>query len=289
MESWSNNSMSGMVNIMFGIRQDKNFQDFYDVISKEYTDDVDVKDIMVEPINGTPFCKINYTKEWTIHLLKQCIDYRLSGKTEMVEPYYSTEGKRRKVDIGDINMLEWKGRSDFVEHIGKRYREHFVPHTKLKEMQKTTAWINWQTKGDYLPVHSHKEVLSCTSYLMTPIGIYQGPVEKDCPLSGGLDLMMEDQRVLHVRPVPGTGIVFPGHTPHVVYPFVDEGIRININSQLEIKKTDDDYNIREDKRRAVDNFFKAVNKPGASPRDEPEGPRDDKMRTILQRIKRVDD
>ena len=43
------------------------------------------------------------------------------------------------------------------------------------------------------------------------------------------------------------------------------------------------------KRRAVDNFFKAVNKPGASPRDEPEGPRDDKMRTILQRIKRVDD
>ena len=54
----------------------------------------------------------------------------------MVKPYYSTEGKRKKVDIGDINMLEWKGRSDFIEHIGKKYREYFVPHTKLKEMQK---------------------------------------------------------------------------------------------------------------------------------------------------------
>ncbi len=289
MESWSNNSMSGMEGIMFDIKQDKNFQDFYDKISKEYTDDVDVKDIMVEPINGTPFCKVNYTKEWTIHLLKQCIDYRLSGKTEIVKPYYTTAGQRRNVDVGDINMIEWKERSDFLEHIGKRYREHFYPKAVQKEMKKTTAWINWQTHGDYLPVHSHRETLTCTSYLMTPIGIYQGPVEKDCPLSGGLDLMMQDSLVLHVRPVPGTGIVFPGLTPHVVYPFVGEGIRININSQLEIKKTDDNYNICEDKRRAVDNFFKAVNKAGASPRDEPEGPRDDKMRTILQRIKRVDD
>ena len=45
--------MSGMVNIMFGIRQDKNFQDFYDVISKEYTDDV----------NGIISDNVTYHKE----------------------------------------------------------------------------------------------------------------------------------------------------------------------------------------------------------------------------------
>lgn len=275
---------------MFDFKQDKNFQEFYEAISKEYTDDVDVNDIIVTPIGGTPFCKINYTKEWTVHLLKHCIDYRMSGQVDSVQPYYTTGGQRKKVDIGDINMLEWKGRSDFVEHIGKRYREHFFPDNKLKEMQKTTAWINWQTEGDYLPVHSHRETLSCTSYLMTPIEIYQGIVEQDCPLSGGLDLMMDDSRVLHVRPIPGTGIVFPGQTPHLVYPFVGPGIRININSQLEIKKTDDDYNIREDKRKAVDNFFEAVSdKSGASPTGPRGAPRDDKMRTLLSRIKRVDD
>lgn len=271
---------------MFDFKQDKNFKEFYKAISDEYVEDLDVNDIQVEPITGTRFCKINYSKNWTVHLLKKCIDYRISGKTEIVKPYYTTAGQKRNVDVGDINMIEWKERSDFLEHIGKRYREHFYPKAVHKEMQKTTAWINWQTHGDYLPVHSHREALSCTSYLMTPIGIYQGPVEKDCPLSGGLDLMMQDSKVLHVRPVPGTGIVFPGQTPHVVYPFVGEGIRININSQLEVKKTDDDYSTREDKRRAVDNFFdnfKEEKKPKL------EGPTDTKMRTLLSRIKRVDD
>jgi len=275
------------------LKKDDNFKNLFGDFPNVDSDSLKLEDIQVRMIPNTPFAQVQLTREWTAHLLQLAIEIRQSPKVQPVQPYHTDEdGVRRKTDTGNVAMVEWTGRKDFIAYCGGKYKElmfgrkndYWSDSKPNKKMLVNAAWINWHSEGNFLPVHSHREELSMTTYLATPVQLLVDPPKMQEGVSppevytGGWDGVMPNGLVHHYRPYPGTAIIFPGHTPHCVYPFIGQGIRVNINAQM-IVEGEDDYDITEAKR---------VRKELRKDLPIKEKPLDSKMRTLISRIGRDD-
>ena len=106
----------------------------------------------------------------------------------------------------------------------------------------TDSWANVCRRGDYNVVHSHPNAMFSLVYYVAA-----GEPDKSVPYSGLLELLdpresanyiQIQNTVLDARTFienkPGRMVLFPSWVKHMVHPFVGDGVRISIASNVNV-------------------------------------------------------
>ncbi len=111
------------------------------------------------------------------------------------------------------------------------------PTDKMK-LHVSEAWTVLQKENDYNPLHVHSSFLSGILYIEVPnfIGNVKDTRTRTCKKNeDGFLVFLNGYNFITIRPVVGEGYVFASNVPHMVYPFTDEGRRISISWNLDVK------------------------------------------------------
>lgn len=147
------------------------------------------------------------------------------------------------------NMITWP--ESCVQLIKERVEEmvySLLAELVRKEGTKRTfqlmidSWANVCRNGDYNVVHTHPNAMWSLVYY-----VQRGEPDKAIPYSGKLELLdpresanyiQVQNTVLDARTfidgVPGRMILFPSWVKHMVHPFIGEGVRISIASNVNV-------------------------------------------------------
>ena len=108
-----------------------------------------------------------------------------------------------------------------------------------------SSWVNYMTKHEYNPIHSHSCDLSFVIYLNITkelkkeinLTISNNKKEKPGCITFMNKLSRENLNINshHIIPEVGDFLIFPSNLNHVVNPFKSEGERVSISGNIELK------------------------------------------------------
>jgi hypothetical protein len=116
--------------------------------------------------------------------------------------------------------------------------------SKNANLSMDSAWVNFQSKNEFNPVHSHQSVYSFVGFIRIPYtidDIINGPgKESNSPCSGSLSFLytdifgrVRDYTFRATEKDEGCFLFFPACLSHCVYPFQDiDDYRITISGNL---------------------------------------------------------
>jgi len=126
------------------------------------------------------------------------------------------------------------------------YAESFIKYTgKIlgNKIELVSAWVNYMTKGEANPLHTHDDDLSFVLFTEIPKGLlkeYENHVGNAKPGLINFIYTLEDRKELINEhpffPTTGSLFIFPACLHHYVNPFRCEGERISISGNLKISK-----------------------------------------------------
>ena len=139
--------------------------------------------------------------------------------------------------------------------IGKVYQEQFDIHAKNLTntnndllIDASDIWVNYQKKGDYLPLHGHEGLLSWVLWVQIPYNIEDerlidnngkgGNGNTSCFAFNYSDIAcnLQSQIIPVSKKEEGTLLMFPSKLQHLCYPFyTSDGERISISGNLKYR------------------------------------------------------
>ena len=80
-------------------------------------------------------------------------------------------------------------------------------------------WLVYQKGDNFNPIHNHTGDISGVFYLDCPEDVINKEWQHGQSKQAGLDILCNDGSLFHIRPIPGTGVLFPSLTNHCAYPY----------------------------------------------------------------------
>lgn len=107
-------------------------------------------------------------------------------------------------------------------------------NTKINYDMGGGPWINFQTKGEFNPLHEHSGDISAIMFLDIPKEIAEENKEDhyQCMRSGCLEFAYDNSCCAAITPKTGMIFLFPAHLRHTVYPFKSDVERITMSFNL---------------------------------------------------------
>ena len=124
------------------------------------------------------------------------------------------------------------------------YLSSIVMLSKNTNLSMNSAWVNFQNKNEFNPIHRHQSVYSFVGFIKIPYSmdeVMNGPGKKsNSPCSGSLSFIysdvfgrVRDYTFRATKEDEGSFFFFPACLSHCVYPFQDiDDYRITISGNL---------------------------------------------------------
>ena len=141
--------------------------------------------------------------------------------------------------------------SDLFKTIGPYFHSYAKAYTETRKtflankIELVASWVNYMTKFEFNPVHSHDGDLSFVIYTQVPKGLkkeinktvsnneYPGAIKFIYYLNNSKMLLNQHTFI----PVVGDFFIFPANLHHSVNPFKFEGERISVSGNLKFINT----------------------------------------------------
>jgi hypothetical protein len=166
-------------------------------------------------------------------LLKECL--RKQGKEEFksgltdsgvpktVKHYYVSDSLDTVYEIVDQMIQEYV-------RTYPNYLSSIKILDKHSPMEYQRPWINYQKKGDHLPIHTHDGILSYNIWIKIPV---ESVFEFNYTSAIGTHLT---HRIYLDKKNEGDAIIFPSNLQHIVYPFEKSNdTRLSISGNIVLK------------------------------------------------------
>jgi hypothetical protein len=203
----------------------------------------------VEIINfpNTGFLKINLTDDQVAPILQEVLEIK-ENFSSAIKANYGLVGNIKK----EFSLVTSQSHIELLlkEYV-QMYEDQFSYLQQLKVLGKPApltllhAWVNFQEKHEFNPIHDHTGVFSFVIWLNIPYSIEQekqfGPGNtSSAPLSGQFSFIYTD--VLGTiqkfsmnadKNMENTMILFPARLNHEVYPFYSsDDFRISVSGNV---------------------------------------------------------
>jgi|TARA_A100000171_G_C2113692_1_gene136519 hypothetical protein len=197
-----------------------------------------------------PIARVVLDKDKMEKIYNECInlkDYESQKFTTGLQSYKTPIHYRMR----ECNQLI----QEEVLGIGKVYQEKFDIFSRNLTnsnpdllIDASDIWVNYQKKGDYLPLHLHEGLLSWVLWVQIPYDI-EKEREIDNTGKGGkgntscfafnystIDCNLQSQIIPVSKKEEGTLLMFPSKLQHLCYPFyTSDGERISISGNLKYR------------------------------------------------------
>ncbi len=97
------------------------------------------------------------------------------------------------------------------------------------------SWLVFQKGDNFNPIHNHSGDISGVIYLDCPEDVVNENWEHGQSKQGGLDILLNNGDLFHVRPKPGTGVLFNSLTNHCAYPYKSKIDTIRLSASFNAK------------------------------------------------------
>ena len=149
---------------------------------------------------------IEFTDEWLAHLREQSETKRGEDRSDLLAGECSYQP-------------EWLDQKEWIEHLCREYLKTFRPNLKEYQLDIFASWLVFQKGDNFNPIHNHSGDISGVFYLDCPEDVINKDWVHGNSKQAGLDILCNDGEIFHVRPIPGTGVLFPSLTNHCAYPY----------------------------------------------------------------------
>ena len=162
------------------------------------------------------------------------------------------ESKDNRKNLAGLIRHEYKIKPvDLFKIIGPYFHSYASAYTETRQallankIELVDSWVNYMTKFESNPVHTHDGDLSFVIYTQIPQGLKKEVNEtisnKSQPGSINFIYVLNNAKMLlnqhSFMPTVGDFFIFPAHLHHYVNPFKCEGERISISGNLKLTNT----------------------------------------------------
>lgn len=183
-------------------------------------------------------------KEDLSHDMLDVFQDRLSGN---IKEYHLSQ-KTRSLVVKEVfkNIQKHEEAYNYTQRIFNFMSDI---HTTDIDLEMERIWLNFQRKGEFLPLHNHSGIYSFVIWVIIPFNIQEELREKNPVLmknrSGMFEFVYTDtlgKLNNYLIPVDrnweGTIAVFPAELHHQVYPFYSsDGVRATISGNIRMAKS----------------------------------------------------
>ena len=114
---------------------------------------------------------------------------------------------------------EWLDQKDWLRYLCEQYIKTFKPDIVDYDLDIFANWLVYQKGDNFNPIHNHTGDISGVFYLDCPEDVINKEWQHGQSKQAGLDILCNDGSLFHIRPIPGTGVLFPSLTNHCAYPY----------------------------------------------------------------------
>lgn len=165
---------------------------------------------------------VEFTDEWLAHLREQSETKRGEDRSDLLAGECSYQP-------------EWLDQKEWIEHLCKEYLKTFRPNLKDYQLDIFASWLVFQKGDNFNPIHNHSGDISGVIYLDCPEDVVNENWEQGQSKQGGLDILLNNGDLFHVRPKPGTGVLFNSLTNHCAYPYKSKIDTIRLSASFNAK------------------------------------------------------
>ena len=130
---------------------------------------------------------------------------------------------------------EWLDQKEWIEHLCKEYLKTFRPNLKDYQLDIFASWLVFQKGDNFNPIHNHSGDISGVIYLDCPEDVINENWEHGQSKQAGLDILLNNGDLFHVRPKPGTGVLFNSLTNHCAYPYKSKSDTTRLSASFNAK------------------------------------------------------
>jgi len=165
---------------------------------------------------------VEFTDEWLAHLRKQSETKRGEDRSDLLAGECSYQP-------------EWLDQKEWIEYLCKEYLKTFRPNLKDYQLEVFASWLVFQKGDNFNPIHNHSGDISGVIYLDCPEDVVNENWEQGQSKQAGLDILLNNGDLFHVRPKPGTGVLFNSLTNHCAYPYKSKIDTIRLSASFNAK------------------------------------------------------
>ena len=149
---------------------------------------------------------VEFNNEWLAHLQEQAETKQGEDRSDLLagECFYQPE---------------WLDQKEWIGYLCKEYLKTFRPNLKDSELDIFASWLVFQKGDNFNPIHNHSGDISGVIYLDCPEDVVNENWEHGQSKQAGLDIILNNGDLFHIRPKPGTGVLFNSLTNHCAYPY----------------------------------------------------------------------
>ena len=149
---------------------------------------------------------VEFNNEWLAHLQEQAETKQGKDRSDLLagECFYQPE---------------WLDQKEWIGYLCKEYLKTFRPNLKDSELDIFASWLVFQKGDNFNPIHNHSGDISGVIYLDCPEDVVNENWEHGQSKQAGLDIILNNGDLFHIRPKPGTGVLFNSLTNHCAYPY----------------------------------------------------------------------
>ena len=134
---------------------------------------------------------------------------------------------------------EWLEQKEWIKYLCEQYIQTFKPELSDSQagygLDIFANWLVYQKADNFNPIHNHSGDISGVFYLDCPEDVINKDWVHGNSKQAGLDILCNDGEIFHVRPVPGTGVLFPSLTNHCAYPYKSKVDTIRLSASFNAK------------------------------------------------------
>lgn len=162
---------------------------------------------------------VEFNDEWLKHLQEQSETKRGEDKSNLLAGECSYQP-------------EWLNQNEWIEYLCKQYVGTFSPDLKDYKFDIFASWLVYQKGDNFNPIHNHSGDISGVFYLYCPEDVINEHWQQGQSKQAGLDILLNNGDLFHVRPKPGTGVLFPSLTNHCAYPYKTESSVVRVSASF---------------------------------------------------------
>jgi len=175
---------------------------------------------------------------------------KVMGEIEEIQSNFETSEKYNYALAGNIKNQYYLNNSlpvisPFLERMANEYSKKWIQYSKEESYRLRSLWVNFQSKHEFNPIHSHDSVLSFVCWMKIPYSVQEEintPHVKDSRAKAASIFQFVYTDILgHIRHEDfyvdndwaGRIVMFPAALHHQVYPFyTSDDFRISISGNL---------------------------------------------------------
>jgi hypothetical protein len=167
------------------------------------------------------------------------VDFGQEWLTYLQEQAKTKQGENKSTLLaGECSYQpEWLDQKEWIKYLCDKYIKTFKSKLFIAtpDIDIFANWLVYHKGDDFNPIHNHSGDISGVFYLDCPKDVINKEWQQGQSKEAGLDILYNDGSIFHVRPVPGTGVLFPSLTNHCAYPY---------KSKLDITRLSSSFNAK---------------------------------------------